>query len=277
MSNLYQEIKQQLAKHYALSESAALAKLILTEHFDVPTIDLYTGKGIELTEKQQQELATILQKLEKQVPVQYILGYAFFKRRRFMVTPDVLIPRPETEELVNLVVRNNTVKQPKILDVGTGSGCIALSLAGDIEEANVTAIDISDAALKVAQSNALQLKVKVEFIQMNILKSLPNGCFDVVVSNPPYIAEKEKKEMEHNVLDYEPSLALFVSDDDPLLFYRVIAEKAQLLLNKEGRLYFEINQAYGEEVKQLLIDLQYSDVKLYKDLNQKDRIVTARR
>ena len=277
MSNLYQEIKQQLAKDYALSESAALAKLILTEHFDVPILDLYTGKGIELTEKQQQELATILQKLEKQAPIQYLLGYAFFKGRRFMVTPDVLIPRPETEELVELIVRNNTVKEPKILDVGTGSGCIAISLGGDIEDANVTAIDISDAALKVAQSNALQLKVKIDFIQMNILKSLPKGRFDVVVSNPPYIAEKEKKEMEQNVLDYEPSLALFVSDDDPLLFYRVIAEKAQLLLNKEGRLYFEINQAYGEEVKQLLIDLQYSDVKLYKDLNQKDRIVTARR
>lgn len=277
MSNLYQEIKQQLAKHYALSESAALAKLILTEHFDVPILDLYMGKGIELTEKQQQELATILQKLEKQAPIQYLLGYAFFKGRRFMVTPDVLIPRPETEELVELIVRNNTVKEPKILDVGTGSGCIAISLGGDIEDANVTAIDISDAALKVAQSNALQLKVKVDFIQMNILKSLPNGGFDVVVSNPPYIAEKEKKEMEQNVLDYEPSLALFVSDDDPLLFYRVIAEKAQLLLNKEGRLYFEINQAYGEEVKQLLIDLKYRDVKLYKDLNQKDRIVTARR
>jgi release factor glutamine methyltransferase len=275
MSNLYQKTKARLAESYEINEAAALAKIIFTSCFAIPALDLYTGKGIELTAKQQQELETILKKLLTGTPIQYILGYEQFYQNTFVVTPDVLIPRPETEELVTWIMQENVLQTPRIIDIGTGSGCIALTLAANLSEAQVTALDISPKALQVAQTNAQRLQVKVQFIEMDILEDAPKETFDIVVSNPPYIAEKERQTMDVNVLNYEPETALFVPNEDPLRFYRSIALHAHQLLNEGGKLYFEINQVYGNEMIQLLSNLGYQDIVLRKDMYLNDRMIRA--
>ncbi|MBQ8442762.1 MAG: peptide chain release factor N(5)-glutamine methyltransferase, partial [Bacteroides sp.] len=212
-------------------------------------------------------------------PIQYIIGRETFGGLVFEVDGNVLIPRPETLELVQWIVDDCQAKTPcRILDIGTGSGCIAISLAKRMSQAEVEAWDVSEGALKVAGKNAGDNCVKVRFRQQDILSAVPNGVrYEVIVSNPPYIAEKEKKGMDANVLDWEPSIALFVPDEDPLLFYRKIAQLGIDMLVEGGALYFEINQAYGLETVQMLKDLGYRQVELRKDAWNNDRMIKAKR
>lgn len=216
--------------------------------------------------------------LKTQKPIQYILGFGEFYGMKLKVDASVLIPRPETEELVHLIARENTLSQPHILDIGTGSGAIALALKQELPKAVVVGMDVSAHAIEIAEQNAASEESHVEFRQADILQSEWGWCtekYDVIVSNPPYIAHNEKHTMESNVLDFEPHLALFVDDEDPLLFYNVIAEFALQKLNPNGRLYFEINQQFGQEIFYNLERLGFKGVEVVQDLNKNDRMIRA--
>lgn len=218
-----------------------------------------------------------LERLKTGEPIQYILGKGPFYGREFFVSPATLIPRNETEELVHLIIKENPRAGLRLLDIGTGTGCIPISLALEMTDPEVYAMDISEEALMIARKNADELGAKVTFSKCDILIQTPGvGKLDILVSNPPYIPEQEKSMMHKNVLDFEPKLALFVSNDDPLIFYRAIAEKGKQLLKSGGKLYFEINEKYGKEVAGLLEDLGFIEVKVLKDLNGRDRIAVAR-
>lgn len=279
MHPIYTYIKQTLAPYYHAAEAGALAKWILTEVFHFSTFDLYAGKDMNFSENERGRLEVILERLCKYEPFQYIFGKADFCGLSFEVTPAVLIPRPETEELVDWIVQDCAERSGlRILDVGTGSGCIPVSLAKRMrtQHPNVTAWDISEEALEVAVRNAVHNQVEVSFVHQDVLKDdYPVLEVDVLVSNPPYIACKEKSEMERNVLDWEPELALFVPDDDPLLFYRRIAEIGLHILAEGGCLFYEINRAYGVETVELLKNLGYTSIELRKDLSGNDRMVKA--
>ena len=217
------------------------------------------------------------ERLKTGEPIQYIMGKGPFYGRDFLVSPATLIPRNETEELVHMIIKENPKAGLKILDIGTGTGCIPISLALEMKAPEVFAIDISEDALKIAIQNAEALEAKVTFSICDILTQTPDVSeLDILVSNPPYIPEREKNDMHRNVLDFEPGLALFVSNDDPLIFYKMIAEKGKHLLKPGGKLYFEINEKYGIEVAELMQSLGYSDVQVLKDLNGKERIAVGR-
>jgi release factor glutamine methyltransferase len=216
------------------------------------------------------------ERLKRGEPIQYILGTGPFYGREFFVSPATLIPRNETEELVHLIIKENRNAGLKILDIGTGTGCIPISLALEMNNPEVYGVDISEEALQIAQKNAVALGAKVTFSKCDILTKTPEVTeLDILVSNPPYIPEQEKSEMHKNVLDFEPELALFVSNDDPLIFYREIAEKGKQLLKPYGKLYFEINEKYGTVVASLIQDLGYSEVRVLKDLNDKERMAVG--
>ena len=220
-----------------------------------------------------------IRELQTAKPIQYILGETEFFSNRFFVNENVLIPRPETEELVDWVLQEYPDKSEKIkiLDVGTGSGCIAISLAKALPNAVVTAIDVSEGALKVAKRNAELNSVVTYFLQQDILRieTLPDK-YDIIISNPPYVRELEKKEIRHNVLEYEPHLALFVPDNNPLLFYDKIATLAQQTLNPNGSLFFEINQYLGQEMQTLLEQKLFTEITLRQDLFGNDRMIKAK-
>jgi len=216
-----------------------------------------------------------INRINNQEPIQYILGEAEFYGRKFKVNHSVLIPRPETELLIHEVI-NAAIKSPKILDVGTGSGCIAVTLELEISNSNVVGIDISEDALKVAGENAMKNNAKVNFQLGNILQPIADiSDLDILVSNPPYITEKERFTMKRNVLDHEPPLALFVSGEDPLLFYKAIARQGLVSLKQSGLLVVEINEMFGSETVNLLSELGYHSVEIVKDIDGKDRIVKA--
>ena len=218
----------------------------------------------------------ILSRLKNGEPYQYVLGEAEFYGRRFKVTGDVLIPRPETEELVEWVVSDAGDKRSRYLDIGTGSGCIAVTLAKEIANARVDAWDISEKALEVAAENAHHNKAQVNFSQVDILRPLTvSGRYDVIVSNPPYVTEAEQKDMSRNVLDFEPHVALFVPDNRPLLFYERIADLAKELLHDGGRLYFEINRDMAEAVATLLYNEGLQAVEVRNDLSGNPRMIRA--
>jgi len=222
-------------------------------------------------------LEEALVQLEKGHPIQYITGYAPFYGREFQVNSSVLIPRNETEELVHLILAENQQKGLRLLDIGTGSGCIPITLALEMDDPHITTVDVSEAALEVARLNADQYQTDaIQFMHCDVLhEELPVGDLDVIVSNPPYVRESEKAHMHTNVIDHEPHLALFVPEDDPLVFYRVIAAKGMSSLKAGGKLYFEINEALGTEVIALLTSLGYTDIVLRRDLNDRDRMVRA--
>ncbi|WP_304411420.1 peptide chain release factor N(5)-glutamine methyltransferase [Bacteroides acidifaciens] len=278
MNRITTYIRQSLQEIYPPEEVKALSMLICCDMLGLDALDIYMGKDIILSECKQRELENIIFRLQKNEPIQYIRGIAEFDGRRFKVAPGVLIPRPETVELVELVARENT-DACRLLDIGTGSGCIAISLDKRLPDAKVEAWDISEEALAIAYTNNKELKAEVMFLQRDVLSDdwEKTPSFDVIVSNPPYVTEAEKNGMDANVLDWEPELALFVPDDDPLRFYRRIADLGRELLLPGGRLYFEINQAYGLETAHMLEMNQYRDVRVIKDIFGKDRIVTANR
>lgn len=279
MHPIYTYIKQVLHPYYQETEAGALAKWILTEVFHFSTFDLYAGKDMNFSENDRDRLEDILNRLRDYEPLQYVLVKAEFGGLSFEVTPDVLIPRPETLELVEWITADcQGTEGVRILDIGTGSGCIPVTLYKRLEayRPQVASWDISEKALEVAGRNAVANGAVVTFCCQDVLsESLPETEVDVLVSNPPYIAEKEKASMERNVLDWEPGLALFVPDDDPLLFYRKIAETGLRILSPGGRLYYEINRAYGKETVALLERLGYTEVELRKDLSGNDRMVKA--
>ena len=250
--------------------------LICCDMLGLDALDIYMGKDIILSECKQRELENIIFRLQKNEPIQYIRGVAEFCGRNFKVASGVLIPRPETAELVELIVEENSNAR-RLLDIGTGSGCIAISLDKKLPDAEVEAWDISEEALAIARKNNDALEARVRFLQRDVLaddwEKIPS--FDVIVSNPPYVTLGEKAEMRPNVLKHEPHRALFVGDDDPLLFYRVIAERGRSLLAPGGALWFEINERFGDEVTALLGSLGYADVKLTADLFGKPRITEA--
>lgn len=277
MNQLVTYIRQSLQGVYPSRELKNLTRIVCCELLFQDTIDYYLGKDMILSENEQAKLESILARLRENEPIQYIQGVARFYGRMFQVTPDVLIPRPETEELVQLIV-NECAEASHILDVGTGSGCIAITLYREMRGTSVTAWDVSEEALAIARQNNELLSAGVTFLRQDVFSdALPVGQFDAIVSNPPYVTEQEKPEMEPNVLHWEPGLALFVPDDDPLRFYRRIAQLGQILLGVRGKLYFEINRAYGDPIATMLRRLNYQDVRILKDLSGNNRIVTATR
>lgn len=272
--NCLKELKQ----HYGTAEGYALYRLVMEECFGLTHTDILLGKDNQISEENQARLLEITGRLLKNEPVQYVLGYADFCGHRFAVRPGVLIPRPETELLVQkaleLVHGMDGVTEPEALDIGTGSGCIAVSMA--LAGCRVTAMDISEEALGIAMQNANALNAEVVFVHENILQpSRTAQQWHVIVSNPPYICLHEAEAMERNVLDYEPHNALFVPDTDPLIFYRAIASYAMSHLSAGGWLCLEINQAYPDEMERLLSSFGFKDVTIQKDQYGKDRIAYA--
>ena len=279
MHPVFHEIRDALRGYYSDSEALALAKMLLVEVFGFSTLELYGGKDKEFSEKHRSVLAEMIRRLQKNEPIQYLIGIESFCGLTFEVNSNVLIPRPETQELVLWIVEDCRADEAvRILDVGTGSGCIPVSLAKQLPRAEVESWDISEGALEVASRNCERNEVKVLLRRKDALNAAPEGVFyDVIVSNPPYIADREKVDMEANVLDWEPSLALFVPDDDPLLFYRKIAQLGCEMLKEGGSLYFEINRAYGQETSLMLSELGYNQIELKKDSWGNDRMIKAKR
>ena len=243
-------------------------------------VDLALKPEFAIEEIEIQKWKNIIAELQLQKPIQYILGETEFFGLPFEVNSAVLIPRPETEELVDWILKNNSnsSNQLRILDIGTGSGCIPITLAKNLKNAKVSAIDVSTEALKIAEMNAEKNAVEVKFIEMDILKAEKlSETYDIIVSNPPYVRELEKQEMQKNVLDYEPHIALFVEDEDALLFYLKITQLASESLSEGGQLYFEINQYLGQRMVDLLNDYKFRDIELRKDIYENDRMIYGRK
>ena len=271
-------IRRELQDYYTPQEAGNLSRLICCEILGQPVVDYYLGKDITLSAKAEQELQSLLRRLRNFEPIQYILGEARFLGRAFQVASGVLIPRPETEELVEIMLKEIS-STSRILDIGTGSGCIAVTLAKELPGTQVTAWDVSEEALAIAAANSLALQVPVCFEQRDVLTYTPGVTerYDVIVSNPPYVTEAEKQDMERNVLDWEPSLALFVPDADPLRFYRRISVLGLEMLEPDGKLYFEINRTFGEDIVLMMRELGYRFVRLQKDISHNDRFVIAQK
>lgn len=252
---------------------------ILTEYLhNLKRVDVALNPNFELSEVEVEKWNTILADLQHEKPIQYITGEAWFYGLQFEVNENTLIPRPETEELVEWIIESQKSKvqsqKCEILDIGTGTGCIPISLKTNLPQANVSAIDVSEKALEVAKRNAVSNKVDISFIQADILEVEDlNQHFDIIVSNPPYVRNLEKQEIKKNVLDYEPHLALFVEDTDALLFYRKIAQLALKNLSPNGLLFFEINQYLGKETFGLLKNLGFKNIELKKDMYGNDRMI----
>lgn len=269
----YRELWRTLEPLYGNGEARAVTDYVLDVCFGLSKADIMCGAVEEMTAEKAAELNKIFGRLMEGEPVQYVLGRAEFCGRWFSVRPGVLIPRPETEELCAWITADSKASaSPKVLDIGTGSGCIAITLQLDMPESKVTAWDISADALDVARENAQQLGANVNFVKLDALNAKPEGEWDVIVSNPPYICEKEKKDMAVNVLEHEPHTALFVPDADPLLFYRAITRLAVQTLSKGGRLYFEINPIYADDTCHMMRAEGMTAVELRSDMYGKQRM-----
>ena len=282
----YNELWRQLTQVYDDYEAKAIARMVYEVRFGLMPSDLFIGKDTQLSTDNQKLLAEITQRLLTGEPIQYVLGEAEFGGRTFHVEPGVLIPRPETYELCQWIMEERRGKKEEgrntsILDIGTGSGCIACTLAAELADAEVTAWDISDDALRIATENAKRTNVHVSFEKVDVLntsllnRERPATGLDIIVSNPPYICNKERATMERNVLEHEPELALFVPDDDPLLFYRTIARFAAKTLNPGGALYFEINPLYVSEMQQMLSKEGFSHTEIRNDQFGKQRFTKS--
>ncbi len=277
MQTIIKQIKEELSAIYTPAEVSALIRMIFEDEFHISFSDIVTYKINNLSCSETSKLNEFVTRLKNYEPIQYILGKTEFFGLPFSVNCSVLIPRPETEELVEWIISNHADLSGNILDIGTGSGCIAISLAKNIHNANVSAWDISENALDVAKQNAIINKVDITFEKVDIL-----GCnfsdkrWNIIVSNPPYIAESEKREMENNVLIFEPHQALFVEDNNPLVFYEKIADFALQNLVSDGSLYFEINRAKGDEIERMLREKGFTHVEIKKDISQNQRMVYAK-
>tara|TARA_R110001583_G_scaffold61505_1_gene181642 strand:- start:2587 stop:3447 length:861 start_codon:yes stop_codon:yes gene_type:complete len=270
--------KEELKAIYSHREIESIIYILLEHLLNYSKIEIQLNKNEKIEQNIFDKATSALSDLKKSVPIQYIIGETEFYDLIFKVNEHTLIPRQETEELVHAIINDNKLNAPKILDIGTGSGCIPIVLAHNITGANVSSVDISERAIVIAKENAALNKVTIDFHHRNFLKwdeySWEKG-YDIIVSNPPYVKESEKGLMDENVLAYEPHTALFVDDNDPLIFYRRIAEFAKVYLRKGGKLYFEINEALGQEMIELQESLGFSSVRLMKDLNGRDRMTSA--
>ena len=270
------KIRNGLADVYPKQEIDAMVRIIFEQLMGYSTVDMVLRADSEVPDFISAKIDDVVERLRRKEPIQYILDDAYFYGIHFHVTPATLIPRPETEQLIDLIVDNNRADDLSVLDVGTGSGCIAIALARSLRFASVSAIDISPDAIAVAERNARELKAKVRFAVADILTAVPHKeQYDIIVSNPPYIADSERKAMESNVLDYEPHTALFVPDDDPLCFHRAITQYALTALKPGGRLYFEINPRFADDTVRLLTDSGLQQVELHRDYTDRLRFATA--
>ena len=278
LHELCADSRRRLETKFPSGEAQAMVREIMLRLKGYSPVDLVVKGSDEVSDFIKDKTAGIIDRLLKDEPLQYILGHAWFYGMDFEVTPDVLIPRPETAELIDLIVdRYRSQSDLSVLDVCTGSGCIAIALARNLSFSDVEAIDISQAALAVAQSNNSQLKTKVKFRQADALK-LPEERepkYDIIVSNPPYITLAEKKDMEANVIDHEPHLALFVPDNDPLEFYHAIAKYAATALKNGGTLWFELNPLFADTLADELRRDEWEDVELHRDTSAKNRFLSA--
>ena len=269
-----------LSAIYPKTEIDSFFFILMEEKLKLQRIDTVLKPDFLITEKNLIDLKNIVKRLQKEEPIQYIIGNTEFYGLPFLVNKNTLIPRTETEELVAWVLdeikvlANNKITEPSILDIGTGTGCIPISLAKNLTSLNISAIDISPEALLIAKQNAILNKVTIEFIELDILntESLPQE-YDVIISNPPYVRELEKEEIKNNVLENEPHLALFVEDENPLIFYNKIADLAKQQLSKNGMLFFEINQYLGKETVNMLVKKGFKNIQLKKDLFGNDRMI----
>jgi release factor glutamine methyltransferase len=275
-------IRDRLKSLYPPEEIRHFIRLIVSHVCGLSYNQQLLCKDRQFSEKQKKQIHLIVKRLKKMEPLQYVLGETEFYSLPLQVNPSVLIPRPETEELVDRVIRQSDASSAlRILDIGTGSGCIAIALAKHLPKAAVTAVDISAPALQTARQNATLNQVDIHFIQADILKTEVamkqiDGAFDIIVSNPPYVLDAEKQTMSANVLDYEPHCALFVPDNDPLLFYKAIVDFALQKLTPTGRIYFEINPACDEQIKNLLHNKGFKEAILLRDLSGKMRFAQAK-
>ncbi len=275
IKNIIIFIKNKLKEKYPPEEINGFINIIFEDLLNFSNVDIHMNLNQKLDNKVIYKLERIINELIQEKPIQYILGNAHFYDLKLKVSPDVLIPRQETEELVDWIIITNKNRKPNILDIGTGSGCIAITLAKNIVDSKVSAFDISKRALKIAKENSIINEVNVDFSEYNIIEqsNCINYKYDIIVSNPPYICEKERKLMNENVLGNEPELALFVPNNDPLIFYRKILEFAKNNLSEKGKVFFEINEAYGIEMKKLMGEMGYDEIILKKDINSRDRMI----
>ena len=277
MQGIIQYIKTELAGLYPETETEGLIRLIFEAVCGWNYTQQQINKHESVNKQESEKISEIVARLKKMEPIQYILGETYFFGLPLKVTPDVLIPRPETEELVDLILRETVDEPCRILDIGTGSGCIALALKSHLKNAIISGVDISEKALEISRENGILNRLDVQFFQADILnwQKYDWPFFDVIVSNPPYVTESEKKLMHKNVLDFEPSNALFVNDTDPLLFYRTIAQFALENLNPNGKIYFEINENFGPETKNMLAVFGFAKIDIVTDIHGKNRFVKA--
>jgi len=275
-----QFLRESLKEFYPQEEISSFINLIFEDLINMSKINIQLNKNIVLNDAIISDINNIVSDLKKFKPIQYILGYTEFYSIKIMLNNSVLIPRQETEELVNWIIMENKERSNTILDIGTGSGCIAISLAKYLKNSTVFGMDISPEGLIQAKTNASLNNVNVNFHLFNILKDnygdLENK-YNIIVSNPPYILESDKNKLMPNVIKYEPEIALFVPDDDPLLFYKAIVEFANKHLENNGFIYLEINENYGSDIIEILNNHQYKDIVLRKDINERDRMIKARR
>lgn len=275
----YESLWRRLSGIYETGEAKAIVRLVLEERFGFSLADILSGKVASLSDADKKALDVIMHRLEAGEPVQYVLGVADFCGRQFHVAPGVLIPRPETAELCQWITQCKASLSPcEVLDIGTGSGCIAVTLAAEMSGAEVTGWDISEEALTIARENAEHTGVHVAFEQQDALRVEPDGrCWDIIVSNPPYIKPEERDSMEKNVLDFEPQLALFAPEEEPAIFYYKIADYAQETLKPHGYLFFELNPLTAEAVASYLRQLGFRDIEIRKDQFGKNRFLKAKK
>ena len=278
MQSVRHQIEKELSDFYPQGELKVLVRMLLQQVAGWSLVDMLTHNDLTLTAAQQMQIADAVDRLKRYEPIQYILGAAEFDGMRLVVDARALIPRPETAELV-LLLAEMLSPDASVLDIGTGSGCIAVALARRLPQAQVSAYDVSPDALALAAENARNQGVKIDFRQVDILHDAPADApvFDAIVSNPPYVTDSERASMEANVLDYEPALALFVPDDDPLLFYRAIADFAWTHLSIGGRLFFEINHRFGAEIVMMLRHKGFANCAVQHDAFGKERFVVAQK
>ena len=273
---LFKQVYTNLAGYYPSREAKVLTYTIIEHIFGYNRILTHEHFLSNVSSDTQDKINNIVDQLKQYKPIQYILGSCLFYECQLRVAPGVLIPRPETEELVDLILKTNQTREPMVLDIGTGSGCIAIAMAKHLPQAKIFATDISETALNVAGLNARKNNVNVQFIKNDILNPEPflkSKRFDVVVSNPPYVRNSEKTLMQPNVLNWEPPEALFVSDDKPLVFYQSIIKHARILLKRGGKLFFEVNENMATKVKTLMAQENFSHVQIHKDIQNKNRMV----
>ena len=279
---LKQYFVEELSLVYSKQETEQLFFWILQEVFSITRIDYSLQKKESINNSVKEKIEQLIAELQTNRPIQHILGYAYCLERKYKVSPEVLIPRQETEELIDLILKKHQNKPLQLLDIGTGTACIPISLKLEKPLFNISAIDISKQALLVAEENSKKLNASIQFFRLDILNPskwdiFSDNSFDIIVSNPPYVCHSEKALMHKNVIDFDPEIALYVDDEKALIFYEKIIDFATVKLRPNGMLYFEINEAFGAEIKALLKDCNFKSIQLIRDLQGKDRFVSAQK